>query len=133
MGCTQKIKLSKKRHQAQKQERFNQMGESNLGEYVDRLIAKAIVDLAKHHQVGSIALPELKNIREMIPSEVQAKAEMKIHNYKEGQQKYMKEYRKNLHQWSYARLTESIIQLASQERISISRRLALRDRIYQTK
>ena len=95
------------------------MGESNLGEYVDRLIAKAIVDLAKHHQVGSIALPELKNIREMIPSEVQAKAEMKIHNYKEGQQKYMKEYRKNLHQWSYARLTESIIQLASQERISI--------------
>ena len=95
------------------------MGVSHLGEYVDRLIAKAIVNLAKHHQVGSIALPELKNIREIIQSEVQAKAEMKIHNYKEGQQKYMKEYRKNLHQWSYARLTESIVQLASQERISI--------------
>lgn len=115
----QKIELSKQRHKAQKHEGFNQIGESNLGEYVDRLIAKAIVDIAKSYRVGSIFLPELKNIREILHSEVQAKAEIKITGYKEAQKKYMKEYRKNLHQWSYSRLIESISQLANQERISV--------------
>ncbi|MGK7899137.1 MAG: type V CRISPR-associated protein Cas12k, partial [Xenococcus sp. (in: cyanobacteria)] len=47
----QKQALSHLRHKAQKRSADNQKGESNLGEYVDRLIAKAIVELAKQYQV----------------------------------------------------------------------------------
>ena len=57
------------------------------------MIAKAIVDIAKSYRVGSIFLPELKNIREILHSEVQAKAEIKITGYKEAQKKYIKKYR----------------------------------------
>ena len=47
-------------------------------------------------------------MREVIQSEVQAKAEKKIHGYIEGQKKYAKEYRKSIHSWSYGRLIENI-------------------------
>ncbi len=115
----QKIKLSKQRHHPQKQDKFSNKGESNLGEYIDRLIARAIVQTAKFYQAQSIVLPKLTNIKESILSEVQAKAETKIMGYKKAQKKYAKEYRKNIHQWSYSRLTEYISQLASQEGIAI--------------
>lgn len=37
---------------------------------------------------GSIVLPKLGDMREIIQSEVQARAEKKIPGFKEGQQKY---------------------------------------------
>ncbi len=105
---TQKRVLSHQRHEAQKNAAFNEFGESELGQCVDRLIAKAIISLAKTHKAGSIVLPKLDNMRELVQSEIQARAELKIPGYIEAQQKYAKQYRIQVHQWSYGRLIENI-------------------------
>ena len=109
----QKQRLSHLRHQAQKRESDNHFGESELGQYLDRLIAKAIVDIAQTYNVSSIVVPQIKQIREIIHSELQAKAQRKIPGYKEGQKQYAKQYRINIHQWSYGRLIDAIKQAAS--------------------
>jgi transposase len=101
------------RHKAQKREAFNQFGESELGQYVDRLLAKAIVNTAKTYKASSIAVPRLSDMREIVQAEVQAKAEQKCPGYLQGQQKYAKQYRVSVHRWSYARLIESIRTQAS--------------------
>lgn len=58
-------------------------------------------------------------MREIIQSEVQAKAEKKIPGYKGGQQNYAKDYRVSVHRWSYGRLIESIQTQAAKAGISI--------------
>ena len=83
-----KLRLSIKRHKAQKRNAPNNFGESNLGKHIDRLFADAIVELARSFQANSIVMPEVKQIREITNSEVRAKAEKKILGYKEGQKKY---------------------------------------------
>ncbi|VEP14509.1 conserved hypothetical protein [Hyella patelloides LEGE 07179] len=97
----QKQTLSHFRHKAQKLSADNQKGESNLGEYVDRLIAKAIVELAKQSQVSAIAVPQIEDITEIVQSEIKAKAEVKIPGCEKGQKEYAKQYRINIHHWSY--------------------------------
>ncbi|MDJ0573497.1 MAG: type V CRISPR-associated protein Cas12k [Pleurocapsa sp. MO_192.B19] len=109
----EKQRLSIKRHKAQKRNAPNNFGESNLGKQVDRLFANAIIDLARSYKASSIVLPEVSQIREITQSEVQAKAEKKILGYKEGQKKYAKQYRVNVHNWSYGRLTDFINQKAN--------------------
>lgn len=109
----QKQRLSHQRHQAQKNAAPNQFSESELGEYVDRILAKAIVALAKTYQAGSIVVPKVGNMRELVQAEVQAKAEAKIPGYIEAQKKYAKQYRVNTHQWSYGRLIDNIQAQAS--------------------
>ncbi|ELR98085.1 type V CRISPR-associated protein Cas12k [Gloeocapsa sp. PCC 73106] len=109
----QKQKSSHQRHKAQKSSSNNQFGESELGQYIDRLLAKAIVAVAKTYQGGSIIVPRLKDMRELIQSEIQAKAEAKISGYVEGQKKYAKSYRVQVHQWSYGRLITEITSQAS--------------------
>ena len=116
-----KVRLSIKRHKAQKRNAPNNFGDSNLGKHVDRLFADAIVELARSFQVSSIVLPEVRQIREITQSEVQAKAERKIKGYKEGQKKYAKQYRVNVHHWSYGRLTDFICQKANIAEISIEK------------
>lgn len=64
--------------------------------------------IAKTYSAGSIVLPQLQDMREIIQSEVQARAEKKIPGYKEGQQNYAKDFRVSVHRWSYGRLIESI-------------------------
>ncbi|WP_445626711.1 type V CRISPR-associated protein Cas12k [Nostoc sp. DSM 114167] len=115
----QQLRLSHDRHKAQKQNAPNSFGESELGQYVDRLLADAIVAIAKTYFAGSIVLPQLQDMREIIQSEVQARAEKKIPGYKEGQQNYAKDYRINVHRWSYGRLIESIEIQAKKNGISI--------------
>jgi IS605 OrfB family transposase len=105
---------SSKRHNAQRQGAPNQFGESNLGEYVDRLLAKAIITLAKTYYAGSIVLPKLGDLRETIQSEVQARAEQKCPELVEAQKSYAKQYRSRVHSWSYGRLIESIQSQAAQ-------------------
>ncbi len=116
----QKQTLSHLRHKAQKRSADNRLGESNLGEYVDRLIAKAIVGLAKQYQVSAIAVPKIEDMREIVQSEVKARAEAKIPGYEEGQKKYAKQYRINVHNWSYGRLIENITTQVSKLGIAIS-------------
>lgn len=115
----EKQRQSHQRHKAHKSAASNQFGESELGEYVDRLLAKEIVTLAQTYQAGSIVLPKLEDMRELVHSEIQTRAEQKIPGYVEGQQKYAKQYRVNVHQWSYGRLIENIQVQAAKIGISI--------------
>ena len=117
----EKQRLSIKRHKAQKRNAPNNFGESNLGKQVDRLFANAVIELARSFRASSIVLPEVSQIREITQSEVQAKAEKKILGYKEGQKKYAQQYRVNIHNWSYGRLTEFISQKANIEGIPIEK------------
>jgi hypothetical protein len=96
----------------------NQFGESELGQYVDRLLAKEIVAIAQIYKAGSIVLPKLGDIREQVQSEIQAKAEQKS-DLIEVQQKYAKQYRVSIHQWSYGRLIANIRSSAAKAGIVI--------------
>ncbi|BAY69240.1 type V CRISPR-associated protein Cas12k [Anabaena sp. FACHB-709] len=110
----QQRSLSHERHKAQKSFSPNQFGASELGQYVDRLLAKEIVAIAQTYKAGSIVLPKLGDIREIVQSEIQAIAEAKCPSSSEIQQKYAKQYRVNVHQWSYGRLIQSIQSKAAQ-------------------
>ena len=83
------------------------------------MFAKAIVELAQTYQAGSIALPKLDQIRLSIQSEIDSMAQEKIPDYVEGQKKYAKQVRIKLHNWSYSRLIESIVNKASQLQLAI--------------
>ncbi len=48
------------------------------------------------------------DIREIIQTEVQVRAEDKIPGCIEKQKEYAKKYRTNIHSWSYGRLIENI-------------------------
>lgn len=115
----QQQRLSRARQQDQKNEANNTFGESELGEYIDRLLAKEIVAIAKAYQAGSIALPKLGDMREILHSEIKAKAEQKIPGYKEGQEKYAKDYRVSIHNWSYGRVIDNIQSQAAKAGINI--------------
>lgn len=103
----QQQKTAHQRHKAQKQGASNSMGESELGQHVDRLIAKQIVAIAQSYQAASIAVPDLKNIRAILDAEIQAKAEQKCPGVLDAQKRYAKKYRTSIHRWSYARLIEA--------------------------
>lgn len=110
---------SRKRHKAQKRGAPNEFGESELGQYVDRLLAKAIVAIAKTYQAGSIVLPKLGYMQEIVQSKIQAKAEQKVPGCKEGQQKYAKQYRVSVHRWSNRRLSQCIHESAAKVGIAL--------------
>jgi transposase len=108
----QQQRLSHERHKAQKKNAPNSFGESELGQYVDRLLANGIVGI-------SIVIPKLRDMREQISSEIQSRAENRCPGNKEAQKKYAKEYRISIHSWSYGRLTENIKSQATKAGISI--------------
>ncbi|MEH2413310.1 type V CRISPR-associated protein Cas12k [Nostoc sp.] len=110
---------SHERHKAQKSFSPNQFGTSELGQYVDRLLAKEIIAIAQTYKAGSIILPKLGDMREILQSEIQAIAEAKCPGSVEVQQKYAKQYRVNVHSWSYGRLIQSIQSKAAQIGIMI--------------
>lgn len=108
-----------RRHNRQRAGASNKIQESNLGEYLDCLIAQAVVSSAQAYQVSSIILPDLGNIQEMVEAKIQARAEYRIVGYLEGQQQYAKQYRASVHCWSYGRLTEKIQSQSAQVGIVI--------------
>jgi hypothetical protein len=96
------------RHQAQKNFDDNQFGEADAGLYFSQLFAKAIAEVAKTYQASVVVLPDLKNIREILESEVRARAELKYPGCKTLQQKYGKDYRASVNQWNYNQLIRCI-------------------------
>ncbi|MBX9254984.1 hypothetical protein H1Q63_13695 [Desmonostoc muscorum CCALA 125] len=104
----EKQTLSHKRQIAQIFASPNPFEESELGQYIDRLLAKKIVALAQTYSAGSIVLPKLGDIREQVNSEIQARSEQKCPDCLEAQKNYAKQYRHSVHQWSYGRLIESV-------------------------
>lgn len=115
----QQVHFRKKRGKAQNKDAPCNIGESELGEYVDKLLAKRIVELAKHYQAASIVLPKLKDTRKIRTSAIQAKAEKKITGNINAQKLYGKEYNRQLHNWSYNRLQECIKSKAAEWKIGI--------------
>lgn len=110
---------SHRRHKAQRQGKDNHFGTSHLGEHLDRLLAKAVVTIAQRYGAGSIAIPTLDNIREILQAEIQAKAEQKAPGSIEGQKRYAKQYRISIHQWSYGRLLDQVSSKAAQQGLVI--------------
>ncbi|PSN10595.1 hypothetical protein C7293_27485 [filamentous cyanobacterium CCT1] len=88
--------------------------ESQLGVYIDRLLAKAIVEVAQQYQAASIVLPDLKDIREIVEAEVGQRAAVRVPDFIDGQRRYAKAYRAQVHQWSYRRLQAAITSKAEQ-------------------
>jgi IS605 OrfB family transposase len=108
-----------KRYQAQQKGLPCQCRESNLGLYINRLLAKSIVDIARQYQSGMIVLPNLENIKEMLESEISAFAELKIPGNKKAQNLYAKEFRIKIHRWNYKQLTDCVRLKADKEGIGI--------------
>jgi IS605 OrfB family transposase len=106
------------RHKHQIKGRTSQLGESELGQYVDRLLAKSIVELAHQFQASCIVLPQTNNLREHLAAEISARAEQKSDS-KQAQDKYAKQFRISIHRWSYARLLMTIRHQAEKAGISI--------------
>jgi hypothetical protein len=97
------------RSEEQRQDKYRQSdSESNLGVYLDRLLASRIIHLAQRWHAGTIVLPGLGNIRESVESGIQAKAEGRFPNHKALQAKYAKQYRSEFHRWSYGRLIQYV-------------------------
>ncbi|MDF5722712.1 MAG: type V CRISPR-associated protein Cas12k [Rhizonema sp. PD37] len=115
----QQVHLRKEREKAQAKGSPCNIGESELGDYTDRLLAKRIVEIAKYYQASCIALPRLKDTREIRTSAIQVKAETKFPGNVNAQNLYVKEYNRQIHNWSYGRLQESIKLKAAELKISI--------------
>jgi hypothetical protein len=115
----QKQRLSHQKKNAQRKHQIINSNESELGQQIDRLLAKSIIELAIVYQAGSIVLPALTNIREIVQSEINARAEAKIPGCIEAQKQYAKEYRMSIHRWSHARLKDSIQSQAAQHNIPV--------------
>lgn len=107
------------RHENQKRGVAYQPSESELGQYVDRLLANSIIELAQTYQAGSIVVPNLKHKRDLLNSEIQARAEQKCPGSVKAQKQYAKKYRQAIHQWSYNRLIQAIYSQATQLRIPV--------------
>ncbi|MCS6783484.1 MAG: type V CRISPR-associated protein Cas12k, partial [Gloeomargarita sp. SKYG98] len=101
------------RHVAQRRGAKVADRETNLAVHVERLIAKALVQFAQQHLAGSLCLPRLADLREMVQADVQARAEKRFPDSKELQRRYAKQYRVSAHRWSYQRLLTAIRQRAS--------------------
>ena len=107
------------RQKNQKRGIRHQPSESELGEHVDHLLANEIVRLAQLYQAESIVIPSLTHIRELLASEITARAKQKCPGSVEAQNKYAKDYRMSINRWSYRRLIETICSKAQQLGINV--------------
>ncbi|RZM79131.1 hypothetical protein DYY88_10255 [Leptolyngbya iicbica LK] len=108
------------RPEEQKQGDYHQHdAESQLGDYLDRLIAARVTELAVRRQAIAIVLPGLQNIREGVESDIQARAKKKHPHHKKLQAQYAKQYRREFHRWSFGRLGQYITEAAKQQGIVI--------------
>lgn len=98
-----------------------QPSESELGQYVDRLIAKSVINLAREFRASCIVLPHTNHLRTHLSSEIKARAKQKS-DVKEVQRKYAKQFQISVHRWSYSRLLANIRNQATKVGISIEAR-----------
>jgi hypothetical protein len=96
------------RRKKHKQGQFHQPTESTQGDHLDRLLAKAIIQVAQAFNASSIALPPVDRKIEKIQSEVEAYAEEEIPEDIETQKKLTRKTSLVIHKWSYYRLSEYI-------------------------
>lgn len=97
-----------KRRKLQMQRKNASITEAGQGVHLDRVLAKAVVELAQEYNSGVIVLPKTSGLREIIQSGIEAMAEQKYPKDKSRQRQFLKEYRINVHNWDYLRLRRSI-------------------------
>lgn len=115
----QKHRLAHERKNRQTKHQPIQAVESKLGQQIDRILAKAIVELAVSYNAGSIVLPVLTDIKNCLHAEINAKAEAKAPGCLEAQKAYAKQYRTSVNSWSYGRPQNCIAGKAYQNEIEI--------------
>jgi hypothetical protein len=96
---------SNHRRKQNQQRQFHQPTESTQGEHLDRLLAKAVIQVAQEFKAASIVLPPVNNSIEKIQSELEAYAEEEIPEDIETQQKLNRKKSVVIHKWSYNRLS----------------------------
>ncbi|MEM6521336.1 MAG: type V CRISPR-associated protein Cas12k [Cyanobacteria bacterium P01_C01_bin.70] len=110
---------SSQRRKNQRQRKSAEISEHRRGLHINRLLAKAIVNLAQEYQAGFIVLADCKGIRDRIQSGIEAKAEQKYPKDIKRQKAYLKQYRINVHKWDYGRLSQCIRDRAGKLGISV--------------
>lgn len=100
--------LTSKQKQQKQGKYVRSKAESNLGQYLERLIATRVTQVALRWRANSIVIPELEGMREYIESAVQARAKQLFPKHREKQENYAKHFRIKGHRWSYRRIAEFI-------------------------
>ena len=96
------------RRKQNQQGQFKQHTESTQGEYLNRLLAKAVIQVAQEFKAASIALPPLNNNIEKIQSKIEADAEEELPEDVGTQKKRTRKTSVVIHKWSYHSLLEYI-------------------------
>ncbi|MBW4472553.1 MAG: type V CRISPR-associated protein Cas12k [Stenomitos rutilans HA7619-LM2] len=88
--------------------------ESNQAQYLNRLIARRLIQLCQKWQVGSIILPDFGDLRESVECEIQARAKRKFPDDNVKLQKqYAKHLRMAFHRWNHKGLSQAICSCAA--------------------
>jgi hypothetical protein len=93
------------RKKKNKQGQFDQPTESTQGKHLDRILAKAVIQVAQEFNASSIALPPVDNKIEKAQSELEAYAEEEIPEDIGTQKKLTSKTSVVIHKWSYNRLS----------------------------
>ncbi len=101
------------------QGQFQQPTESTQGEYLNRLLAKAVIQIAQEFKAASIALPPIKNNIEKIQSKIEADVEKHLPEDVSTQKKITRKTSVVIHKWSYHSLLEYIKSNAAKLGIAI--------------
>ncbi|MEP0899603.1 type V CRISPR-associated protein Cas12k [Leptolyngbya subtilissima AS-A7] len=96
------------RHKALKREHYAPYQEANLGNYLNQVLAKRVVDAAYQAQVSAIVLPETRGLRDKLEAQLRAQAAIKIVGSVAAQKRYARAASLRLHHWSYNQLAELI-------------------------
>jgi hypothetical protein len=91
-----------------KQGQFHQPTESTQGEYLNQLLAKAVIQVAQEFKAASIALPPINNNIEKIQSRIEADAEEYLPEDVGTQKKITRKISVVIHKWSYHSLSKYI-------------------------
>jgi hypothetical protein len=88
--------------------------ESNQSQYLNRLIARRLIQLCQKWQVGNIMLPDFGALGESIECEMQARAKRKFPDDNVKLQKqYAKHLRMEFQRWNHKGLAQSICSCAA--------------------
>lgn len=107
------------RRKHNQQGQFQQPTESTQGEYLNRLLAKAVIQIAQEFKAASIALPPIKNNIEKIQSKIEADVEKHLPEDVGTRKKITRKTSVVIHKWSYHSLLEYIKSNAAKLGIAI--------------
>ncbi|MCY7338195.1 MAG: type V CRISPR-associated protein Cas12k [Chamaesiphon sp.] len=119
-----RLKQQQNIHHRRKQNQhgqFHQLTESTQGEYLNRILAKAVIKVAQEFKASSIALPPMDNKIEKIQSELEAYAEEETPEDIGTQKKLTRKTSVGIHKWSYHQLSEYISSNAAKLDITVER------------